>query len=517
MQLRHVSGFIALSALLAAGCGGSAGGSNAGAPVGDFAFGELSGRAAVSNPPISSSSEYIIGTAFTGTFSSLKIRELNPSISETRIVATSVQFGPGAAIYSFAIDGSDPQKITPNVANVFDLHPTASANGKVLFERTIGGVTSLNLINMDGSGLTQLVASGVFSCAMDAAGDRVAYNTGPASVTVVNLNNNAQTVIPMPGGTTGIGALALSPEGSILYTLTNDAGSYGLVSMLSNGTGGVIMSTPIPGTPNSMAISPDGSEIALTFTGAPAQVDRVGMASGAVVTFPLFSSQVAGISYSADGKQFVVSTGPDGQNDGLYLTPLDFSSFTRITSLTAVTAFPSWSPFIRDRTLISGGGGLLGTRACGVILGERSQGGTTSVVAFDVTTPSSVVMTAQSLSNLSNTSLVFSIDADNITKLAYANTTSWKGIRAIGPSTPVLSANGALVSLDGIDGSVISVLPFNGTRAAGSRPTVTDNGSIRTFSGSFLAVYDKSGKNLAPHGASIVKLDTKTEALSVER
>jgi hypothetical protein len=174
---------------------------------------------------------------------------------------------------------------------------------------------------------------------------------------------------------------------------------------------------------------------------------------------------------------------------------------------------PCWMPFVKDRTLVSSAGGLLGTHACGVIYSQDGKA-TTSVIAFDATTPSSVVMTAQTTANSTSPNLVFSIDADNITKLAYANGFAWRGIRAIGTSTPVTSANGALVSIDSSDGTVVGLLPFSGTRAANSRPTVSDSGSIRTFSGHFLAVYDSKGSNLAPHGASTVRLDMKTKILT---
>src|SRR5262249_10135818 len=138
------------------------------------------------------------------------------------------------------------------------------------------------------------------------------------------------------------------------------------------------------------------------------------------------------------------------------------------------------------------------------------------VVAFDATTPSSVVMTAQTAQSGSFPDLVFSVDADNIIKLAYANSGSWRGIRAIGSGTPVTAANGALVTINSTDGTVVLVLPFSGTRATDSKPMVKQNGSSVTCSGHFLAAYDKDGKNVAPNGASIVTIDANGKIVARE-
>ena len=519
MRFRYALGFIALSAFLAVGCGGGAGGGSSTPPTSDFAFGELSGRAAVSNPPVSTNSNVVIATAFTGTFSSLKIRELNPSLSETRIVASDDMFGPSLGIVNFAADGSDAQKVTVPGTNLNDFSPSIAANGKIVFERDFGGGTAIEMVNLDGSGLTQMVASGI-NPSIDAAGDKFAYSVSNTSLNVMNVATKAITPIPIAnsGGGATLETYQISPDGSQIFLVEAFAGNQILYAVPSDGSNS---GRPVNDLSNNLvlgeAVSPDGTEVAVLQQASPATVTRIGTGGGALSTAVNLPSIVAdGLAYSADGKRLVVSTS-NGGSAGLYSVALESSSFTRITPTTSNAEFPSWMPFLKDRTLIAGGGGLLGTRACGVILGQTIIGATTSVVAFDVTTPSSVVMTAQPINSLSATNLVFSVDADNITKLAYANTVNWRGIRAIGSGTPVTSANGALVSINGADGSVVSVLPFTGTRAAGSRPTVTDNGSLRTFSGSFLAVYDKDGKNLAPSGASVVTLDTKTGALSVQR
>ena len=65
-----------------------------------------------------------------------------------------------------------------------------------------------------------------------------------------------------------------------------------------------------------------------------------------------------------------------------------------------------------------------------------------------------------------------------------------------------------------IDGSVVSILPFTGTRGIESKPTVSAEGTTRVFRGNFLAAYDKDGKNLAPNGASTVKVDASGKIIA---
>lgn len=529
MDRRSGLAFAAIGCVFAVGCGGGAGGGTTSTtPTGsEFAFGEISGRAAISNPPVTTSSQYVVGTAFTGTFSSLKIRELNPTLSETRIVASSDLFGSGLGLVNYSINGDDAQKITSPAT--LDVTPSVSSTGKIVFARVISGPSafqpssikapivtpSIQMINMDGTGLTQLAPAG-FSPSIDSAADKIAFEPDGSDITVENTSTKATTALTLPASST-VESLVMSPDGNTVYAMLDESGTTQAFALPAAGGPPPFSFTTSFGTNafSGMAVSPDGSELALLENGSPAQVILVGTGGGEQSSpIPMPSGNANGISFSADGQSVAVGTSGTDPN-GLYIVNLTTNAVTRITSETSTTEYPAWTPFIKDRTLIAGGGGLLGTRACGVILGQRVEGATSSVVAFDVTTPSSVVMTAQAGSLVSTTNLVFSIDADNITKLAYANTYNWRGIRAIGSGTPVTSANGALVSIDGVSGQVVSLLPFSGTRAVGSKPTIKDMGTIRTITGNFLAVYDKNGNNIAPNGAAVVTIDTKTDAVTL--
>jgi hypothetical protein len=223
-----------------------------------------------------------------------------------------------------------------------------------------------------------------------------------------------------------------------------------------------------------------------------------------------------GVSYSPDGGALAFCIEPNG--GAFLIDTATFSNFAPTTISNPITDSlgVSWGPFVKDRTLIATTGATLGTRACGVIQAQRGFQ-TTSVVAFDVVTPSSVVMTAQTPPGGNSDNLVFSADADSITKLAFANSANgWRGVRVIGSGTPVVTADGALISIDSFSGTIAAILPFTGSRSPNSQPNIRDDGSTRIFTGQFKGVFDKDGKDLAPNGASEVRLDTRTNSLVVK-
>ena len=79
---------ICVSSLLA-GCGGGNMGQSVGGPFGtDFNFGNLGGRAAISNPPINTNSSTVTATGLTGSITSLFLTETSINLAETKIAFT---------------------------------------------------------------------------------------------------------------------------------------------------------------------------------------------------------------------------------------------------------------------------------------------------------------------------------------------------------------------------------------------------------------------------------------------
>lgn len=499
--------------MVLAGCGGD-GGTGSTVPVAtnesDFSAGELSGRAAISNPPVTTNSPYVVATALTGTISSLKLRELNPGLNETRIIFAN-DITDQADLFSCAPDGTDVQRLT--TAPFIDAWPTMPANGsKIYFGSTRDtGNYEIYSMNPDGTGQTRLTNNAATDAypSVSANGAKLAFLSDRDGTFSAHILDTATLGVTQVNADSAFW-IAISPDGSKVYTLSSDGGGYKIGVSPSAGGPTNYFKTGL-GSSSFLAISPDGTEIAYDeVVGGFEKLRCMNLSSGLTVTSDLPGS-VSSMSFSPDGQQVIVSSN-DGHDYGLYKVSPGGSA-SKITGQLTNSYTPYWAPPQKERTLIAGGGGILGTRAVGLVYGQRGST-TTSVLAFDATTPSSVVMTKQTGLDTTSPNLVFSCDADSITKMAFANSKDWKGTRIIGSSTPVLTASGALISMDSYSGQIVSILPFTGTRANGSKPTVHDEGGTRIFQGQFVAVYDGEGENLAPNGASTVRLDIASGKLT---
>ena len=138
------------------------------------------------------------------------------------------------------------------------------------------------------------------------------------------------------------------------------------------------------------------------------------------------------------------------------------------------------------------------------------------VVAFDTSTAgsraASRVVSQSAPFNDQGRNLIFSITTNaGLASVSYANVSA-AGVpgTAISPTIPA-GSTGAIVSFVASDGTVNSVLPYAANRSVGLKPTRA--GNKVTYAGSFTAVFDASGKNLAPGGAKSVTLDEKTGTL----
>lgn len=146
----------------------------------------------------------------------------------------------------------------------------------------------------------------------------------------------------------------------------------------------------------------------------------------------------------------------------------------------------------------------LGTASDGVIFGRQNERAT-GVLSFDATTPSSVVMKAETGTPSGNpNTLGFSVDADAITGLVYSNEPFERNVQVVNMSLPITSATGFLVDFSNQTGQIGLVLPFTASR--GISRSIRQEGSAKVFRGDFLGVFDSSGKNLAPSGAREVRV-----------
>src|SRR5262249_55461398 len=109
--------------------------------------------------------------------------------------------------------------------------------------------------------------------------------------------------------------------------------------------------------------------------------------------------------------------------------------------------------------------------------------------------------------------LIFTITpSDAITSLSFVNGDGATPTVAVGANTPVTSAAGAIVSFNGVTGVVSSIIPYAANRSV-APPVGKEEGDSVVYHGHFPVVLGPDGKNLAPNGASVVKLDPMTGKL----
>ena len=190
-------------------------------------------------------------------------------------------------------------------------------------------------------------------------------------------------------------------------------------------------------------------------------------------------------------------------------------NLTKKPSVYDATTSKAWSGYLpRTPKTLVGAGGTLGTAAAGFLFGLKDML-ITSVVAFDTSTAGSRAgarVASQTATETQGNNLVFSITTTaGLASVSYAPITA-AGVpgTAVSPSIPN-GSTGALVAFSASQGTVVAVVPYAANRSASLKPTRV--GENVTYSGNFTAVFDGSGKNLAPGGAKSVTLDEKTGKL----
>lgn len=152
-----------------------------------------------------------------------------------------------------------------------------------------------------------------------------------------------------------------------------------------------------------------------------------------------------------------------------------------------------------------GADGVLGSTASGIIFGQGSPGGLTSVLSFTANRQRSVSLTAGTGLNASAPVLTYTVTADRLTGLAYLNDPPSGAAVTVIDSTSA-PASGALISFDATTGAVALVLPFSaGGVSNAESASVADERGARVFRGRFTGVW-QGGQNLAPGGANEVRL-----------
>lgn len=508
----------ALLAFVAVGCGGSAGGGSANTPEepagAEFAFGSLSGRAASTNPPLTTNSSKIAATALTGIITSLRLRDQQLEPGEGRLVFT-IQPSPTGKrdIYSSNLDSSELVQIT-NTPGIDEVWPTVSPDGrKIAFQAVgTGGDQEIFVMNIDGSGRVQLTDNSLSDFRPRWAPTSTSLTYYDTSGDVYAINVSSKAVTPIAVDQYSNKHPVFSPDGqSVIFVSSNREGDDQdhLYRTSSSGGGadflyysGGLAFENYPG------FSPDGTFNTFHRAGSVYYRPFEGRFE------PLLEEVAQGMDVFSPDSQRVAYVAVDDlfAEFGYYRVYMRNVEGGPVSELfpdlnTVDFEYPSYVPAPKE-VIFVGGPSLFGSRLSGFIFSQAGPN-VKALFGFDATTPTSAVVTKQTPNDTVSPNLVYSIDADTVTDISYAHAPYWKPTKVVGGGTNIGTADGALVSIDSATGKIVAVLPFSGSR--NDKSSFNDEGGIRVFTGNFLGVFDASGKD---HGPSTeVKVNVLTGQL----
>ena len=523
MKTYRIFGIVATSLSVAAlaGCSGSSAPTSSPTPT-EQTFGPLTTRiVGTATPPVTSSAAY--GANVTGIAGALVDRlTLNaqgtPTLSDTKIAFTSDR-DVNLEIYTMNADGTGQTNISNNAAS--DSAPFWSFdNSKIAFTSFRDGNYEVYAMNADGTGQTRLTnnpASDQLGC-YSPDGSKIAFTSdrdGNNEIYLMNADGTGQTRLTNNAAIDEVPAF--SPDGSKIAFYSDRDGSGTEIYMMNvDGTGQTRLTNNAANDFNP-AWSPDSSRIAFnSFRDGNFEIyvmnadgtNQTRLTNNAAFEFAP--------SFSPDGSQILFGSGRDGNNEiysmGAFGGPA--VNLTKKPSVYDVPNSKSWSGYLpRTPKTLVGAGGTLGATAAGFLFGLKDIL-ITSVVAFDTTTAGSRAaarIVNQTATETQGNNLVFSITTSvGLASVSYAPITA-AGVpgTAVSPSIPN-GSTGALVAFSASQGTVVAVLPYAANRSV---PAKKVSGASATYTGSFTAVFDASGKNLAPGGAKSVTLDEKTGKL----
>jgi dipeptidyl aminopeptidase/acylaminoacyl peptidase len=519
---RHLSLslFALVPVLTLAGCSGSSLTPSGGALT-EQTFGSLTTRAVGTvAPPVTSSAAF--GANVTGIAGALIDRlTLNFKGPETS-VASKIAFYSSREgnyeIYTMNPNGTGVTRLT--TSSGANYAPVWSADGtRLAFFSYRDGNNEIYTMNADGTNQTRLTnnteAEG--SCCWSPDGSKIAfssYRDGGSEIYVMNADGTNQT--RLVGSPVDDYGPSWSPDGSKIAFFSNRDGANEIYTMNTDGSNQTRL-TNNADDDSYPVWSPDGSKIVFyslrdgNYEIYTMNADGTGQTNRsnnpANDYYP---------SWSPDGSKIVFNSTRDG-NFEIYTMNADGSSPARLTNNPADDVSPAWfgstSTSLAPKTLI-GPGGTLGTTAAGFLFGQKASV-PKSVLTFDTTSSSrssARVATQSAPFNDQGTDLIFSITTSAaLGSVNYVNISA-SGVLGSAVSLAIPSGStGAIVSFVASSGAVGTVIPYAANRSAG--PKQSQGEGTVTYTGSFGAIFDGEGKNLAQSGASSVTLDTKSGKL----
>lgn len=224
-------------------------------------------------------------------------------------------------------------------------------------------------------------------------------------------------------------------------------------------------------------------------------------------------------SFSADGNKIFFTS--DRDDTAAPVTTEIYSMAANGTGQTRISvdsSFNQKSPSLAGN--ISFTMSALGlTNTCSGIIASQSVSGLVSLLQFDISTPSDANrgltrVTSDTLPGTAVSIIFYTISTPTTLNAIRWTKPGMSFVPVANTIIPPTAATNALVSYStsGTNaGQVISVMPYAANRSGVTKRAV---GNTTVVEGTFPAVYDANGKNLAPNGASQVTFDSNGAVIS---
>jgi len=515
---------VVATSLVAAGCGGggSAGlGSQSGSPS-TKTLGNT--RSSFFGTPSTQQSTNSSGVSITGLSGAAFVYiDLYP---QKTLANTSIAYARGGQIWTYNVATGTSNMITALTGNAgFSGGPSWTNAGHIAFSTTKADGTPLNTYTCkpDGSGLSKLPISA------NSVLQRPAYAPNYNYIAGYNTTNDL-CVESSTGG---------SPVILVSHTNLDQVGSVGWLNsstiFFQENVSGTEQLFQIPvsgGTPTAVtafnnattgtydlqaSASLDGTTIAYNSGGATTPATTIlNLTTGSSLNVTALNMNYLYPTIAPNNTQFAVWGEDQGTtlNDGsfgIYSALIDGENPVLISAdptggagTSAYTSsFPSWQPFPTYQRMV-GATGPLGTTSSGYFLAQNGDA-FSSMLSYTAVTPSKVVVTPPANGSSSNAQ-VYTVIADTISNIDWTNS-----YYVAGTSQTLTGATGFLVSFSSATGQIGFVSTFNGPSTQFKRQaTSAQSNSQITYSGHFKNVFDATGRNLAPNGASSIVIDNKT-------